>query len=200
MVVVVGTRQMFSVAPARNKRSIDHRVCSDSNSKGRHGRGRFRRRVKKGATSGIGFGFYDLVECHPDRDSHRVVLTESLSGRLCYVVESTPTGSDSRYGRTLTWVADGISIGLRKEFFDSDGKLLKVLEVREHSQIDSLWMITRITMTNAETGHSTTMELSELAMDSGLPEEDFTEETMANGIQYDSCIPFSPAYVAEASN
>jgi outer membrane lipoprotein-sorting protein len=138
---------------------------------------------KSDSFMGSDFSFEDLVERHPDRDSHRVVGTEPLDGRLCYIVESIPNASDSRYGRTLTWVADGIWIGLRKEFYDSDDTLLKVLQVNEHSQIDSFWVITSMTMTNAETEHSTTMELSELSLNSGLAEKDFTLESMVSGIQ-----------------
>jgi outer membrane lipoprotein-sorting protein len=132
---------------------------------------------------GSDFSYDDLGERHPARDTHRVVRTETVDGILLHVVESIPADSSSAYGRTMTWVADGIWIGLRKEFYDPSGELLKTLEVHEYSQMDSFWTITRMTMSNDQSGHSTIMELSDLRLNTGISEDDFTERGMTRGIR-----------------
>jgi len=40
-----------------------------------------------------------------------------------------------------------------------------------------------MTMTNADSGHSTTMELSDLRFNTGIDESTFTERTMTRGIR-----------------
>lgn len=132
---------------------------------------------------GSDFTYEDLGERHPAIDTHRVTGTETMDGRTVYVVESVLEDGTSAYGRTVSWVADGIWIGLRREFYDGSGNLLKTLEVEEYREIDGFWTINQMTMTNAESGHSTTMELSDLRFNTGIDESTFTERTMTRGIR-----------------
>ena len=131
---------------------------------------------------GSDFTYEDLGERHPGLDTHRVTGTETSDGRTVYVVESILAG-DSAYNRTVSWVADGIWIGLRREFYDGSGNLLKTLEIEEYREIDGFWTINQMTMTNADSGHSTTMELSDLGFNTGIDESTFTERTMTRGIR-----------------
>lgn len=132
---------------------------------------------------GSDFTYEDLGERHPELDSHRVTGTETIGGRTVYVVESVLAGGTSAYGRTVSWIADGIWIGLRREFYDTAGKHVKTLEIEEYREIDGFWTINRMTMTNAASGHSTTMELSDLRFNTGIAESTFTERTMTRGIR-----------------
>jgi outer membrane lipoprotein-sorting protein len=131
---------------------------------------------------GSDFTYEDLGERHPEIDTHRVTGTETIDGRTVFVVESV-LSHDSAYGRTVSWVADGIWIGLRREFYDTSGNLLKTLEVEQYREIDGFWTINQMTMTNAESGHSTTMELSDLRLNTGIAENTFTERVMTRGIR-----------------
>mgnify|MGYP003967216107 CR=1 FL=1 len=132
---------------------------------------------------GSDFAFDDMVQRHPSRDVHTVIRKETLKGREFYVVESVFPDDDSAYGRTVTWVADDIWIGLRREFYDAKEVLVKTLEVDELEQTGSFWTITEMTMTTLKSGHSTTMKLSDLTINSGLTEDYFSEERMKIGIE-----------------
>ena len=148
--------------------------------------GSVRRISSRGGNEGFmgsDFAFDDLVQRRPDRDRHTVIRKETFQGRECYVVESILPEDDSSYGRMITWVADGIWIGLRREFYDAKGVLVKTLEVSELDQIGSFWTITKMTMMTMKSGHSTTMRLSDLAIETGLTEDDFTVERMKLGIK-----------------
>jgi outer membrane lipoprotein-sorting protein len=132
---------------------------------------------------GSDFAFDDLVQRRPDRDRHTIVRDEVYQGRECHVVESILPEDEASYGRMVTWVADDIWIGLRREFYDRKGVLVKTLEVMGLEQIGWFWTISEMTMTTLKTGHSTTMKLSDLTIDTGLTEDDFTEERMKQGIK-----------------
>ena len=132
---------------------------------------------------GSDFTYDDLGERHPDLDTHRLEGTETIDGRTVYIVESVPRDGSSAYGRTRSWIAEGIWIGLRREFYDRAGEHIKTLTVNEYREIDGFWTIERMVMKNEVSGHSTTMELSELRLDTGLPENLFTERTMTRGVR-----------------
>ncbi len=138
---------------------------------------------KNDSFMGSDFEYEDLSRRHPELDVHRVLRTESFNGHMSYVVESIPESNDSKYGRTVTWINEGAWIGLRKEFYDRKGNLVKTLIIDEYSQIDSFWTITKMTMTDVRTGHSTVMELSDLDLNTGIPEQSFSERSMTRGIR-----------------
>lgn len=132
---------------------------------------------------GSDFTYDDLGERHPDQDSHRLEATEKMDGRTVYVVDSVPRDGSSAYGRTRSWIAEGIWIGLHREYYDHDGRHIKTLTVEEYREINGFWTIEEMTMENEESGHSTTMELSDLRLNSGLSENLFTERTMTRGVR-----------------
>lgn len=138
---------------------------------------------KNDSFMGSDFTYEDLSARHPDLDTHSVIGTETVDGRRVFVVESIPAAGSSAYGRTVSWVADGIWIGLRREFYDGSGNLLKTLEIDQYRQIDGFWTIERMTMSNAQSGHFTTMELSGLEFNTGIEESFFSERNMTRGIR-----------------
>ena len=138
---------------------------------------------KNDSFMGSDFTYEDLGERHPGQDTHRVTGTETIDGRTVYVVESVLAEGTSAYSRTVSWVADEIWIGLRREFYDGAGDHIKTLEIDDYQQIAGFWTINRMTMTNADSGHSTTMELSDLQFNTGIAENTFTERTMTRGIR-----------------
>lgn len=137
---------------------------------------------KNDSFMGSDFTYEDLGERHPQLDEHEITGTETIDGKTVYVVKSVLAGN-SAYGSTISWVAKDIWIGLRREFHDHAGKLIKTLEINEYREIEGIWTITRMTMTNADTGHKTIMELSNLHLNTGMEEKLFSERTMTRGIR-----------------
>lgn len=138
---------------------------------------------KNDSFMGSDFTYEDLSARHPDLDVHSVIGTETIDGRRVYVVQSIPSAGSSAYDRTVSWIAEGLWIGLRREFYDDSGNLLKTLEIDRYSRIDGFWTIERMTMRNAQSGHLTTMELSGLEFDTGISESFFSERSMTRGIR-----------------
>ena len=90
---------------------------------------------------GLDFTHEDLGERHSDLDTHRMTRTETMDGRTVYVVESVLEDGTSAYGRTVSWVADGIWIGLRREFYDRSGSLLKTLDIEPSTFTERAMML-----------------------------------------------------------
>jgi outer membrane lipoprotein-sorting protein len=132
---------------------------------------------------GSDFTYDDLGSRHPSRDRHAILRTETLGGEDCHVVESRPIDPAYMYSRTVSWIIKDKWIGLKREFYDRNGKLLKVLTVEEHQRINGFWIITTSRMHNVQRNHTTLMKLSGVRVNSGVPDRNFTTGAMERGVQ-----------------
>ncbi|TVQ16158.1 MAG: outer membrane lipoprotein-sorting protein [Bacteroidetes bacterium] len=146
------------------------------------------RRVRRISSDGKGdyfmgsdFTYDDLGDRHPDEDNHRLVREENLNGKACYVVESTPKDTDYMYSKTITWVMKDSNLGLKREFYDDRGRLLKILQIKQFEKIDGYWTILETEMKNVQNNHTTHMKFSNVQYNQGIPDRKFTERSMTLG-------------------
>lgn len=131
---------------------------------------------------GSDFTYEDLGERTLDEDKHKLLREEKLNGKECYVVESVPKEEDYMYSKTITWVSKNNWIGLKKEFYDPDGELLKVLRVKDYEEIDGILTVTESEMHNVQEDHKTLIQLDDIEFNTGIPERKFTQRTMQRGL------------------
>ena len=131
---------------------------------------------------GSDFTYDDLGDRKPSDDKHRLLRKEKLDGEECYVVESIPYDENYMYSKTITWVIKDKWIGSKKEFYDEDGELLKILRVKDSQKIDGFWIIVDTEMDNVQKKHRTVMELRNIKIDTGISNSKFTERMMTRGI------------------
>ena len=132
---------------------------------------------------GSDFTYDDLGDRHPEDDIHKLLREEELDGESCFVVESIPREEEYMYSRTVTWVSKDKWLGLKKEFYDEDGELLKVLRIKDFRQIKGYWIILASEMHNVQKDHTTRMELKDVELDTGIPANMFTERMMKRGVK-----------------
>lgn len=132
---------------------------------------------------GSDFTYDDLGDRHPSEDIHKVVGTEVVDGKKCHVVESVSKEKGYMYSRTVTWVIDGVWIGLKKEFYDGNGELLKTLRVKEYDEVGGYWTVRHTEMHNVQRQHTTRMELTDIQYDTGISDNLFSERTMQRGMR-----------------
>ena len=132
---------------------------------------------------GSDFTYDDLGDRHPSADNHKLLREEKVNGEDCYVVESVPKGEEYVYSRTVTWIIKGKWIGLKKEFYDEDGEHLKTLSVKKYEKINDYWIILHSQMKNVQKNHTTEMELNNVKIEQGVPDNKFTERIMKRGIK-----------------
>jgi len=132
---------------------------------------------------GSDFTYDDLGDRHPSEDNHKILREETVDGQQCYVVESTPKDPDYMYSKTVSWIIKDEWIGLRKEFYDEDGELLKTLTVKEYDKINGYWVILDMEMYNEQKDHTTRMELKNVKIGEGISDNQFTERMMMRGVR-----------------
>ncbi len=130
---------------------------------------------------GSDFTFDDMGARHPSSDQHKIVREESFQGWDCYVIESIPNETNSEYAKTLNWIIKDQWIGLKKEFIDKNGSIVRKLEINDYEQIDSIWVITNMTMSNIVKNTSTTIKMNDVSFNNNLRSSFFTERQMSIG-------------------
>ncbi len=131
---------------------------------------------------GSDFTYDDLGDRKPSDDTHKLLREETLNGEECYVVESIPKDEDYMYSKTISWIIKDKWIGLKKEFYDEDGDLLKILTVKKYDKIKGFWIIVDTEMNNVQKNHKTIMELKHVKINTNIPKSKFTERMMTRGI------------------
>ncbi len=131
---------------------------------------------------GSDFTYDDLGDRKPTDDNHTLLREEKLKGEDCYVVESIPKDEEYMYSKTVTWIIKDKWIGLKKEFYDEDGELLKILTVNKYDKINGFWIIIDTEMKNVQRDHKTIMELRNVKIDTNIPKSKFTERIMTRGL------------------
>jgi outer membrane lipoprotein-sorting protein len=131
---------------------------------------------------GSDFTYDDLGDRKLDDDTHKLIGNESIDGVDYYVVESIPKDEDYMYSKTKTWIRKDNFIGLKKEFYDEDGELLKILKIKKFVEISGFLVITSSEMKNVQKNHRTTMILDNIEINTGIPASKFSERMMMRGI------------------
>jgi outer membrane lipoprotein-sorting protein len=131
---------------------------------------------------GSDFTYDDLGDRKLDADKHRLLKSEKINGIDCYVVESVSKDEDYMYSKTKTWIRKDNFVGMKKEFYDEDEDLLKILTIKKVKKIKGFWVITNSEMKNVQKNHKTSIVLSNVQINTGVSDAKFTQRTMMRGI------------------
>jgi len=131
---------------------------------------------------GSDFTYDDLGDRNLEDDTHKLLREESMDDKECYVVESVSKDEDYMYTKTLVWIDKSNFVGVKKEFYDEDEDLLKILTIKEVENKSGIWVITNSEMKNVQKNHRTTIVLSNIQINTGMSASLFTERIMMRGL------------------
>jgi hypothetical protein len=124
---------------------------------------------------GSDFSYEDVSGRGVEDDDHSLVREEGQGGRDCYVVKSVPKAGDMDYAYRLSWVAKDDMLPLKEEYYDRKGGLYKVFTADEVELIKGFPTVTRRTMKNLQSGHSTEVAYAGADYDVGVSDSLFSE-------------------------
>ena len=131
---------------------------------------------------GSDFTYDDLGDRKIDADIHKLLKSEKINGVDCYVVESVSKDEDYMYTKTKTWIRKDNFVGMKKEFYDEDEDLLKILSIKKVEKISGFWVITNSEMKNVQKNHKTSIKLTNIKINTGVPASKFTDRMMMRGM------------------
>ena len=131
---------------------------------------------------GSDFTYDDLGDRKLEADNHKLLKEETVNGEACYVVESISKDEEYMYSKTKTWIRKDNFVGMKKEFYDEDEELLKILSIKKVEELSGFWVITNSEMKNVQKNHTTSMKLSGVQVNTGMSASKFTERMMMRGM------------------
>lgn len=131
--------------------------------------------VRKQPFLGSAFYVSDLIDPPLDAYSYKFAGEETVLDRKCKLVESTPLKpADALYSKTINCFDPTDMLALKREFFDSKGRLLKVWEVKKVEKHDGHWTIMDQVMTNVQEQTASRLETQSVDFNVVLPDSMFT--------------------------
>jgi outer membrane lipoprotein-sorting protein len=117
---------------------------------------------------------YDDLSSFRFGDEYDPSLNESTGTH--YILELTPkSGISTDYSKLLMWVRLDNFYPAKIEYYNQSGDLWKVLEQDGIQQIQSYWVSLEREMSNVISGHSTSMCMTEVEVDTGLSDDIFSQ-------------------------
>ena len=128
--------------------------------------------------------FGDMGQRRLDEDTHKTIGEETYRDVPCYVVESAPKEEESIYSKKISWVSKQDYTIQKIDYYDRNGRLLKRQTIdwqtlKEKGEDIFVWKKTEIV--NVQNGHKTIFEVSDLKLNIGLSDGDFTERVLRIG-------------------
>lgn len=121
---------------------------------------------KGGSFMGSDFSYSDMSysDASVDEAEHTLLREEMYNGYDCFVVESIPIdGTDSAYGKEISWVDKQTWLVAKVEFYGRNGlEMVKLLTAEEFKRTQDRWQAGKITMSTIGTGHRTTLEIRQV--------------------------------------
>ncbi|MEA1920747.1 MAG: outer membrane lipoprotein-sorting protein [Campylobacterota bacterium] len=135
---------------------------------------------RSGAFMGSEFSYEDLSAFNVDkyRYPEGEAKVSEFEGKKVYIGESKPVSKYSGYTKLVTWV-DATSYLIQKiEYYDRKKELLKTAIFEDYRQIDGVWRIGKIRMSNIQNDKKTILVWSDERIKTGLKAKDFHKRVL----------------------
>lgn len=135
---------------------------------------------------GTDFSFEDMRSEKLDEHEYTLLREEEVNGRPCWVIQATPSTEkqkkESGYSKRLVWVDQERFLGVKGEYYDKKGALLKTLETRDYQEVaPGLWRVNWLRMKNVRKNHDTLLLFTEREVNTEVKDDLFTERYLKRG-------------------
>jgi outer membrane lipoprotein-sorting protein len=143
---------------------------------------------QSGSFMGSVFSYSDIATPHVEDFQYKMIGIEKCEGDTklnCFKIECTPSNNDIRertgYSKSTVWIRPDNFMLERAEYFNMDGKLWKVLQASEIKEVDvktHKWLAHALSIVNKNTGETTSLNFSNVKVNSGLSDSIFTQQNL----------------------
>ncbi len=132
-------------------------------------------RDKSSSFVGSDFSYEDVSGRNLDDDTYSVIKEEKVGAKDSVVVKSTPKVQDVDYSYKLSWIDKTNFLPLKEEYYDKKGDLYKVFTADEIKDIKGFPTVTKRTMKNIQSGHTTEVTFTKADYNVGVEDSLFSE-------------------------
>lgn len=130
---------------------------------------------KRSSFVGSDFTYEDVSGRDVEDDTHTLAKEEKLGAKDCYVIKSTPKAADVDYSYKLSWIDKTNYLPLKEEYYDKRGEFYKVFTADEIKDVKGFPTITKRSMKNLQSGHTTEVSYSKVDYNIGIEDSLFSE-------------------------
>jgi hypothetical protein len=130
---------------------------------------------------GTDFTFEDIGERVLDDFSYRLIGgMETMDGHKSYKVEASPVDqSRSQYKFIYYWVAQDVPVILYAEFYDAQGREVRILHASAIKRVNGIWGARHTEMRTLQDGTRTDLTIDDVKFNSKPDEKLFTPQGLA---------------------
>ncbi|MBF0534574.1 MAG: outer membrane lipoprotein-sorting protein, partial [Nitrospirae bacterium] len=128
---------------------------------------------------GSDFTYEDVSGRNIKDDKHELLKEESIDGKQCYMVKSTPIEKTSSYSYKLSWIDKKTLLPVKEEYHDLQGETARVFSADKIEDINGFPTITGRTMKNIQTGHRTEVTFLDTKYNVGIDDNLFSERYLS---------------------
>ncbi len=134
---------------------------------------------------GSDLSYGDIDERPIDADTHTFIKIDQVAGREFYQVESVPKESNALYSKKVSWYLKTDDweqcVRAKTDYYDRQGLLLKVANLK-WQQVDGAWVWDKVFVENVQTRHRSLFSVTDVKIDVGLKDRQFTERALKKGL------------------
>ncbi len=135
---------------------------------------------------GSDLSYGDIDDRPVTADKHSFKTIAKVSGVDFYVVESVPVDAGDQYSKRISWYAKTDKwedcSRFKTEYYDRQGLLLKISQLA-WQRVDGAWIWDRVLVENVQTRHRSVFQVTDVAVDVGLKDRQFTERALKKGLR-----------------
>lgn len=138
-------------------------------------------RTKSGSFMGSELSYEDLASFSLEKYQFRYLDDKPCGQLQCALLEAIPQDVYSGYSRVIFWLDSEFKRPQKVEYFDSKGKLLKIMTVQRYLLLqDKHWRAEQAEIHNMQTEKKTVLIWQNIRLNTGLSEADFGQNTLKN--------------------
>jgi outer membrane lipoprotein-sorting protein len=113
----------------------------------------------------------------------RLVGEDTVDGHACHVIELRPQQDDPSYERIVMWMDQKDLVPRKLDFYDTDGEHVKTLALTDIRNVGPIPTAHKLEMRNLQKDSRTIVEIADVAHDTELSDDLFTQRYLERGIR-----------------
>lgn len=131
---------------------------------------------------GSDFTYEDIADRGLYKDNFTLVGEETAENSECWKIDCVAKDSSEKIPRRILWIRKDNYLPQKAELYDQRGELQRTLVCSDISEVDGIWTIHKMVMTNVQTGHSSVLEMKNVKYNMNLSDNLFTVANLERGL------------------
>lgn len=134
---------------------------------------------KKGSFMGSEFSYEDLSAQEVEKFTYKYIKEGELDGRKVHIIERYPVEKKSGYSKQIVYLDQEYNHGLKVEYFDRKGELLKIGIFSKFNKVKTWWFYDQIEMSNVQTHKKSILSWSNRVVEKTFSKGQFDSKKLA---------------------